>query len=118
LASDNLKIRQKHEDFMLYAYKALRHMPKSERFTLAADIKSSMLRMLEVMIRANKARNRLPLLYDLDVELEVLRSKIRLAMNLGFLPFKKYEIMAASLVEIGKMLGGWIKQSGATRSTG
>ena len=93
-------------------------MPKSERFTLAADIKSSMLRMQEVMIRANKARNRLPLLYDLDVELEVLRSKIRLAMNLGFLPFKKYEIMAASLVEIGKMLGGWIKQSGVTRSTG
>jgi len=45
----------------------------------------------------------------MDVELDYLRSLIRLAMQLGFLPFRKYENWAAMLNEIGKMLGGWMK---------
>jgi hypothetical protein len=89
----------------------MKHFPKSERFTMVADIKMSIYKILRTMIRANKSRNRLPLLYEIDVELECLRTMIRLSMTLGFLPFKKYEVMSQKLVEIGKMLGGWMKQS-------
>jgi hypothetical protein len=116
--ANELKIKQKHEDFVAYAYVALKHMPKSERFTLVADIKNSLFRILELIIRANKTRNRLPVLYDLDIELELLRTKVRLAMTLGYLPFKKYEIMANYMAELGRMLGGWIKQTSSGRSSG
>lgn len=71
--ANELKIKQKHEDFVAYAYVALKHMPKSERFTLVADIKNSLFRILELIIRANKTRNRLPVLYDL----ELLRTKVK-----------------------------------------
>ena len=69
---DNLIIKQKLEDTIEYAYGVFRHFPKSERFTLVADLKRSLTRMLELIIRANKSRNKLPILIDIDTEKETL----------------------------------------------
>ena len=104
-----LKIQQKWEDMAIYAYIALRHIPKSERFTLGAEIRLGIWRGLGLITRANLSRNKIPLLYDLDVEIKILLSAIRLAHAMKILPHKKYENLSGNLVEIGKMLGGWIK---------
>ena len=69
---NNLIIKQKLEDTIEYAYCVFRHFPKSERFTLVADLKRSLTRMLELIIRANKSRNKFPILMDIDTEKETL----------------------------------------------
>jgi len=46
LIMDNLIIKQKLEDTIEYAYGVFRHFPKSERFTLVADLKRSLTKML------------------------------------------------------------------------
>lgn len=92
-----------------YGYIALRQFPKSEKFSLALDIKRTMFAMLEKIIRANRQRDKLAALYEIDTELEVLRSQVRLAMELEFLTFKKYEVWSGHLAEVGRMLGGWLK---------
>jgi len=56
---ENLIIKQKLEDAIQYAYCAFRRFPKSERFVLVADLKRSLVRMLEMVIRANKSRDKL-----------------------------------------------------------
>ena len=104
-----LKTKQKCEDAIKYTYIVLRQFPKSEKFTLAADIKRSEFKMLELIIRCNKSREKRRLVYEIDIELDILRSFIRLAMELGFLPFKKYEILSNHFAELGRMIGGWIK---------
>lgn len=104
-----LKIRQKVEDMMIYGYTALRQFPKSERHVLAAEIRQSMYRLLRLVITANKRYHKKTTMQDADVELDCLRSQVRLAMELGFLTFKKYEVWAGHLAEIGRMLGGWMK---------
>ncbi|MGQ9779655.1 MAG: diversity-generating retroelement protein Avd [Bacillota bacterium] len=104
-----LKIRQKCEDMILYGYIALQQFPKSEKHTLAAEIKRSMFRLLSLIIECNKKYYKKTTMQELDVELDILRSYIRLAMNLRFLPFKKYEVWAGYLNELGKMIGGWFK---------
>lgn len=109
--SENLLIKRKIEDGIAYAFQALTHFPKSERFTSAAEIRRSYLKLLELCVRANKTRRRLPLLYDLDTELDVLRSIVRITRVMGLMPFKKYEQISLHLAEIGRMLGGWIKSS-------
>ena len=109
MAIEDLKIKQKCEDMIKYAYIALRQFPKSEKFTLAAEIKTSMFKILGLIIRCNKSRNKQSYLYDIDVELDVLRSMVRLAHDLKFLPFKKYEVWSRHLDELGRMLGGWMK---------
>jgi len=43
---NNLIIKQKLEDTIEYAYCVFRHFPKSERFTLVADLKRSLTKML------------------------------------------------------------------------
>lgn len=40
-----------------------------------------------------------------------LKAYLRLSYNLKFLPIKKYEIWSAKAVELGRMVGGWIKSS-------
>lgn len=108
---DNLIIKQKLEDAIEYAYCVFRHFPKSERFTLVADLKRSLMRMLEFVIRANKSRNKFPLLMDLDTELEVFRSLVRLSFRLKFISTKQYETLSRRVDEFGRLLGGWIKQN-------
>ena len=99
-AAEGLKIRQKHEDLIAYFYLALRQFPKSEKFTMAARIKNQLIVMLELMVKANKAKRKLPVLLELDTELEVLRTLVRLSMQLKFLAMKKYEFAAVFADEI------------------
>lgn len=100
---------QKIFDMMDYGYKALQQFPKSEKFALATDIKHSMNVLLRRCIEAQKKYYKKTTLQDMDVEIATLKAYIRLSFQLGFLSSKKYEIWYDMVVEIGKMLGGWLK---------
>ncbi len=106
---EELKILQKTYDMMQYGYVCLRQFPKSEKFALAGEIKLAMARMLRLIIQANKRYFKKSTLQDIDVELATVKTYVRLARDLGFLPFNKYEHWSKMLDEIGRMLGGWIK---------
>jgi len=107
--SEELKILQKIFDMIEYGYGALAQYPKSEKFALVVDIKRSMDTMLERTIEAQKKYYKKTTLQDLDIEIAKMKAYLRLSYNLGFLPIKKYEIWSGKVVEIGKMLGGWLK---------
>ena len=107
--AEDLKILQKIFDMMEYGYQAMIQFPKSEKFALVTDIKRCMDTILERCIEAQKKYFKKTTLQDMDVELLKLRAYLRLSFRLGFLPMKKYEIWSERVVEIGKMLGGWIK---------
>ncbi len=106
-----LQILQKTYDMILYAYPALAQYPKAERHTLVADIKLTMGNMVRLITRANKEQRKTEHLRQLDAELELLRTLVRLSMDLQYLPMRKYEQWSRYLTEIGKMLGGWIKST-------
>ena len=108
---EELKILQKTFDMMNYAYPALAQYPKGEKFALVVDIKRFMDVMLERIIEANKKYYKKTTLQELDVEVEKLKAYVRLSYNLGFLPPKKYEQWSGLVVEIGRMVGGWIKSA-------
>ncbi len=115
--AEELKILQKIFDMMEYGYAALAQYPKSEKFALVTDIKRSMDTMLERAIEAQKKYYKKTTLQELDVEVMKLKAYLRLSQNLGFLPMRKYEIWSAKVVEIGKMLGGWLKSVNGQKST-
>lgn len=92
-----------------YGYQALQQFPKSEKFALVIDIKRCMHLILERAIEAQKKYYKKTTLQELDVEIMKLKAFLRLSQELGFLPFRKYEVWSKMVVEIGKMLGGWIK---------
>ncbi len=49
-----LKIKQKCEDMIVYAYTALRQYPRAEKYGLAADTKKAMYELLRLIIVCNK----------------------------------------------------------------
>lgn len=108
---EDLQIQQKIYDMTKYGYQALAQFPKSEKFALVADIKRCMHAILERGIEAQKKYYKKTTLQDMDVEIAKLKAFLRLSQELGFLPFRKYEIWSKKVVEIGKMLGGWIKST-------
>lgn len=65
--------------------------------------------MMMLFVTAQKMQYKKKTLYDADIKLEILRFQIRAAKDLQFLKLKQYEILAAQLSEVGKLLGGWIK---------
>lgn len=105
----DLLIRQKCEAMIAYGYVALRQFPVFERHVLAAEIRTSMLGLLRLIVVCNKRYHKKTTLQELDAELDLLRCQVRLAKALGYLDFKKYETWAKHNDEIGRMVGGWIK---------
>ena len=61
-----------------------------------------------------RAGNRWVLLNTVDVKAKVLLAMIRLGIRVGAIPEKRYEPIAARLVEIGKIVGG-LKKTGGER---
>ena len=105
----DLLIQQKIYDMILYAYPALEQMPKSQKFSLAQDMKHCMDRIRWLTISANKKYTKRTTLQELDVEVAALKIYLRIAYDLRYLPSKKYEVWSGMMVEIGKMVGGWIR---------
>ncbi len=106
---EDLKIRRRTEEMIAYAYVALRQFPKSERHVLSAEIRGRCWKLLRLIIICNKRYHKKTTLQELDAELDTLRSLIRMAHRLEFLPLKRYETWSRQVDEIGRMTGGWIK---------
>ncbi len=96
-----------------YGYTCLRRFPKSEKFTLVAETKCCMYDVLRLNITANKRYYKKTTIRDMDVEMEVLKHMVRMAHDLKFLPHSQYKKWQGMNIEIGCMLGGWMKTTHA-----
>lgn len=94
---------------IVYGYSALRQFPKSEKHTLAAEIRQCMYQLMRLVITTNRRYHKKTTISEVDVELDVLRSLVRASHQLGFLPIRKYQLWSEHLYEIGRMVGGWLK---------
>lgn len=108
-----LKILQKIEDMMEYAYAALQQFPKSEKYAMAADIKRCMDIVLERCIEGEKAYYKKTTLREMDVALAKLKVYVKLAYRQRFIPPQKFRVWNDFLSEIGRMLGKWIQSQSA-----
>src|SRR5690554_2503288 len=94
-----------------YGYSAMRNFPKSEKHVLCAEIRQAMYGLLRLVIVVNRRYHKKTTIQDLDAQLDLLRSLVRISHELGFLPFKQYEKWAKMNAEIGRMIGGWLSSA-------
>ena len=106
---EELIIQQKIYDMIMYAYPALEQFPKSQKFSLAQDMKKCLDEIMRYTIMANKKYTKKTTLLQLDVELAALKVYMRIARDLNYLPYKKYGVWSKMAVEVGRMIDGWIK---------
>lgn len=104
-----LIIEEKCREMLMYGYQALKQFPKHEKHVLGAEIRRSMLELQRLIITAFKRYHKKTTLTDLDIELAILKRRVRLAKDLRYLDIKRYQLWTEQLVELGRMIGGWIR---------
>jgi hypothetical protein len=83
------------------------------RFALAVPIQEHAFALQRCLVEAAKAgekRDVARFLRQADVELTLLRYKVRLSRDLRVLNFQGYEYAGRLIDEVGRLLGGWMKQ--------
>lgn len=100
--------------FLLWLLNHTEHFPKSERFRMAKRLEDSAYRLHELLIIAARTDRTVEQLTQADIELDKLRHYLRLSMDRNLTSLRQYEHASRMLVEIGKLLGGWIKKEKAS----
>lgn len=83
--------------------------PKTKRYTLGERLDRLTLEILEILLTIPLSQNKLTLLNQISVKLDLIKVLLRLAKDTQCLKDKNYLELQATLQEIGKMLGGWIR---------
>ena len=113
--TENTSIMQvipKLVDFILWIIPALDKFPKSQKFLLGDRIETGLLDVLDKLIEANYSREKLVLLRKANLQLEKIRYLLRIAYKLRCFDVRRYEFASKALIEVGRMIGGWIKAAG------
>ena len=97
-------------------YICIRRFPKQDRHTLGQKSQQLTLEILELLFTANSAFGveRFNTQKQIDLKLKILKIVIRLSHDVRAIDQKHYLALEEKLVEIGRMLGGWMKTNKKT----
>ncbi len=100
-------------DLLRWLLPRTERFPKEQRFVLTKRLQDSALDFYETIHVANAqmGRTREGHLRTADAHLNKLRAYLRLVHEWGWLNAGQYVHVSKMVTEIGKRLGGWIKQT-------
>jgi hypothetical protein len=106
-----------HKIAQLYftAHTRVLRFPKISRYSLGVRIENTVLEILELayLAQSKKGPSRLLILNKADIILRMLFVHLRIAYKIKCLNDASFAELSEKCVEIGKMLGGWIKHTNA-----
>jgi hypothetical protein len=111
----DISIIHKTYEFFVLLYSSTQHFPKKDRYTLGQKCEQLTLEILELLLLTNAAGSERPTLQkQVDIKLKILKTVIRLALDVRAIDQKRYLALEGKVIEIGRMLGGWIKKTPTT----
>lgn len=118
MEKNQLIIIPKIEKYIEYMLTILLKLPRTEKFSIGTEIKSSMYEILKNILFASKIdkKRRIEFYNIVDSHIYYQRICIRIMYNNKWIDMKKYKYSNELLDEIGKMLGGLIKSLGVGKS--
>ena len=119
-ASKTLVIFTQTYDLLSWLLPQCEHFPKSQRFVVTQRLLSAALDFQESIFEANArgGAQRLQHLQAADAQLNKLRLYLRLSNQWNWLSSGQYEHVSRMVAGIGKLLGGWIRQTRAAGQAG
>jgi hypothetical protein len=88
------------------------HFPQTSRHTLGSKIDSLFIETTELVLKASylTKQEKLILINRASLKLDLLKFFLQVSWEIKALDNKKYILLSEKINEIGKMIGGWIKQ--------
>ncbi len=104
----HLPIFQKSYKLNLEIYKATRQFPRAFKYTLGQTLKELATDLLNEIVAANQAEQKVDLLKNARLKLEQFRIHLRLACDLRIVSLGRYEALNRDIEEVSKQLSGWL----------
>lgn len=111
--AEDLSVVQKTYDLILWFVPIVNKFPKDHKFTLGDRLTNNLYDLLDGLLTARYRKRKLELLEELNGRLDVIRHQVRLCLDLKLMDGKRFQHASGRLLEIGKELGGWIRQQRA-----
>jgi hypothetical protein len=113
--SDNMVIFARTLDLLDWLLRRCITFPREYRFSVTARLQGALLDFQEAIFDANARSGGPRLLYlqGADAHLGKVRLYCRLAFQWQWLDSGQYEHVSRMVAEVGRLLGGWIKQTRA-----
>jgi len=91
----------------------LPHIPRDTRYTLGGKIDSLLIEVVEATLIASRLpkNQKLPSLEKASAKLDSAKFFLQIAWEIKALDNKKYVLISEQLNEVGRMLGGWLRQA-------
>ncbi len=112
---NELPIVQKAYDLIKWYVPILNRLPRDHKFGLGERMVSGLYDVLEGLILARYARNKLEILQSLSGKLDILTYQTRLLFDFKLIELRRYEYASSLLDELGRQLSGWISQQRSRR---
>jgi four helix bundle protein len=112
-SKEDLPIFIKWMDFLKWLMVVTDKFPKKSRFTFTDRMVNLALAVVEDFVDARYSRNKSQSLRAANMKLEKLRMLVRISYEQRLFSRENYEKAALQINEVGKMIGGWIKQQDA-----
>ncbi len=112
--SQEMVIFSRSFDLLTWLLPAADKFPRAQRFVVTQRLTGAALDMQEALFHANARRReeRLAHLRAADAHLNAVRLYLRLAYHWRWLSSGQHEHVSGMVEEIGRLLGGWLRQTG------
>ncbi len=96
-------------------YDSIKYFPKKDQYTLGIRLEAMALDILELIFlaRARSGAGQTLLLRKVDLKLKTLRLLVRMSHEIGALSQSSYIALEEKLLEIGRIIGGWLRKLNA-----
>jgi len=111
MENNSLSIIPKSERYIQYMLDLIFKLPRTEKFSIGTEYKTSMYKMLDNIIYLSKVpiEYRFDYTIKIDAIVQIQRIYLRLMKNNKWIDEKKFKVALDLLSEIGKINGGLIK---------
>ena len=111
---EHLPIFRRMMELAVYMEQVVRHFPRYHKYTLGSELRSMCHEALALIMEANSARDKLPVLLRLRVRLERIKIHLMLAKEVNaFNRARSFYHASEMAVSVSKQNEGWIRSCGA-----
>jgi len=107
---EHLPIYKAAFDLSVYFEKTVRNFSRYNTYTHGCALRNISREILMLIVRANNTGNKLPVLEEIRIKLEELKTEIRICKEVKVFPnFNSFQTSVNQVVQIAKQNEGWIK---------
>jgi hypothetical protein len=108
--STDLPIIQKAYDLIKWYIPIINRLPREHKHVLGERLSQNLYDLLDSLIIARYAREKIQILTSLNSKIDVLRYQSRLLLDFGLMDDQRFAHTTKLITGIGQELGGWLKQ--------